>query len=455
MMQRLRSERRFAPILPVARSASDVSIPTGDVSSCDDSSTESYWLSPKSSNRPLGHDHSNNNNTKPMTNTITSSGDKYSLPTWSANPQSPGSDAASSSPVAQSSSVSFPTTTNRSTSSKNLLMLSHHDPHQFMQQQQERQRRISVLLLLGMTVMGLFAMIAPRVTLKQAATQIATFHSHRRDELQRRLTQYERDIQDIENQLSTLDFHYNQQHLGFVAAVSSETTEEAEGEEQLYHERNLSEMSALQQRLKNELAQAQYLKQLVQVVSRNATIEKFGRSDHYVEMELVFPDDRSDGPNRFVIKMASIDLMPHSVNTFLEMVSTGLLDGCSFILNALQVVKAAPLPYDGTSASDKAKAFAQHGLESVSFKEYSHEYPHKMYTVGFAADGSPSFYINTADNSEIHVGDPCFGKVISGFDTIHRLANSPTRNGIWFQHRIGIKSARIIPASSVLPVKEE
>lgn len=303
-------------------------------------------------------------------------------------------------------------------------------------------------------MMGLFAVIAPRVTLNQAATQIATFHSHR-DELQSRLTQYERDIQDIERQLNTIDFDYNQQHLGFVAASSESSDTDGE-----LHERNLSEMSELQQRLNNELAQAKYLKQLVQVVSRNATIEKFGRSDHYVEFELVFPDDNNnnnngdDGPNKFIMEMASIDLMPHSVNTFLEMVSIGLLDGCSFILNALQVVKAAPLPYDGTSASDKAKAFSQHGLESVSFKEYSDAYPHKMYTVGFAADGSPSFYINTADNSEIHVGDPCFGKVISGFDTIHRLANSPTRNGIWFQHRIGIKSARIIPVSAV-PMNDE
>ena len=429
-MQRLRSERRLVPILPVTRSTSDVSIPAGDVSSCDDSSTDSYWLSPKSSSRQSGHD-----------TTAANSSDKYGLPTWSSNPQSPGSDAASSSlsPV------------RTSLSSATVSLITHHP------------RRISVLLLLGVTMMGLFAVIAPRMTLHQAAQQIATFHSHR-DELQSRLSNYERDIQDIERQLNTLDFDYNQQHLGFVAASSDST--DTDGDERILHERNLSEMSELQLRLNNELAQAQRLKQLVQVVSRNATIEKFGRSDHYVELELVFPEDdnnnnnnnnnnnknmnkNNDGPNTFIIEMASIDLMPHSVNTFLEMVSIGLLDGCSFILNALQVVKAAPLPYDGTSASDKAKAFSQHGLESVSFKEYSTEYPHKMYTVGFAADGSPSFYINTADNSEIHVGDPCFGKVISGFDTIVRLANSPTRNGIWFQHRIGIKSARIVPASSI------
>jgi cyclophilin family peptidyl-prolyl cis-trans isomerase len=137
-------------------------------------------------------------------------------------------------------------------------------------------------------------------------------------------------------------------------------------------------------------------------------------------------------------------MMPHSVHTFLEMTSLGLLDGCSFILNAMHVLKVAPLPYDGSSAAEKAKNFAEKGLESVAFKEYNKNYPHKKYTVGFAADGSPSFYINTEDNSEIHVGDPCFGKVIEGFDTVARLEAMPTRNGIWFEKRIGIKSARLL-----------
>jgi len=162
------------------------------------------------------------------------------------------------------------------------------------------------------------------------------------------------------------------------------------------------------------------------------------------EMELIFPDGKL-GPTKFVIEMASLETMPHSVQTFMDMVSLHLLDGCSFILNALHVLKAAPLPYDGSSASQKAKSFADAGLESVSFREYDEKFPHKQFTVGFAADGSPSFYINTEDNSEIHSGDPCFGKIIEGFDTIHRLESAPTRSGIFFTKRIGIKQARILP----------
>jgi cyclophilin family peptidyl-prolyl cis-trans isomerase len=185
------------------------------------------------------------------------------------------------------------------------------------------------------------------------------------------------------------------------------------------------------------------LKEQVRAISKRDADAKYGAGVKRVEVELIFPGN-PDGPTTFVLEMAPLDLMPHSVYTFLEMVSSGLLDGCSFILNALHVLKAAPLPYDGTSASDKARDFLDSGLESVAFREYSPEFPHRQYTVGFAADGSPSFYINTEDNTEIHVGDPCFAKIVSGFDTIKRLEGSPTRNGIWFEHRIGIKRATVL-----------
>jgi cyclophilin family peptidyl-prolyl cis-trans isomerase len=204
-----------------------------------------------------------------------------------------------------------------------------------------------------------------------------------------------------------------------------------------------AEMDSIQRKLHVSAGHAESLKDQVQDISKRDTISKYGAGVKRVEIELIFPGS-TEGPNSFVIEMAPLDLMPHSVYTFLEMVSNGILDGCSFILNALHVLKAAPLPFDGTPAAVKASAFSKSGLVSVAFREYSPEYPHKKYTVGFAADGSPSFYINMEDNTKIHVGDPCFAKVVSGFDTIKRLEDSPTRNGIWFEHRIGIKRARVL-----------
>jgi cyclophilin family peptidyl-prolyl cis-trans isomerase len=206
----------------------------------------------------------------------------------------------------------------------------------------------------------------------------------------------------------------------------------------------VKEVQAIQDKLKQSAERLLVLKAQVQIVSKKDAIAKYGAGVKRVELELIFPDGGVGGPDTFVIEMADIELMPHSVWTFLEMTSAGLLDGCSFIMNALHVLKAAPLPYDGSPAHDKALAFHAHGLESVAFREYSPDYPHTRYTVGFAADGSPSFYINTEDNTHIHVGDPCFGKVISGFDTVRRLESSPTRNGIWFENRIGIRRATIL-----------
>jgi cyclophilin family peptidyl-prolyl cis-trans isomerase len=205
----------------------------------------------------------------------------------------------------------------------------------------------------------------------------------------------------------------------------------------------VEEVSAIQQKLKISADKAQKLKEQVQKISKLDALEKYGPGPYRIEMELTFPGNQA-GATKFEIEMAPLDLMPHSVYTFMEMASLGLLDGCSFILNALHVVKAAPLPSDGSFSQDKGQQFAANGLESVAFREYSSHYPHKRYTVGFAADGTPSFYINTDDNTEIHIGDPCFGTVVSGIETVKRLEASPTRNGIWFENRIGIKSAKVV-----------
>lgn len=205
----------------------------------------------------------------------------------------------------------------------------------------------------------------------------------------------------------------------------------------------VEEVSNLQDKVKELSQKADSLKEHVQELSKLEAIQKYGSGVHRVKIELAFPD-QLDGPDYFVIELAPMELMPHSVHFFLEMVSTGLLNGCSFILNALHVLKVAPLPYDGSSAAEKARAFTKHGLESVAFKEYSEKFPHKQYTVGFAADGSPSFYINTEDNDEIHIGDPCFGRIVEGLDAVKRLENCPTKNGIWFEQRIGIKRAVLL-----------
>lgn len=127
------------------------------------------------------------------------------------------------------------------------------------------------------------------------------------------------------------------------------------------------------------------------------------------------------------------------------MVSAGLWDGCSFVMNAVHVIKAAPLPSDGNDAGDKLAAFESQGLNHLAFEEYSEDFPHQQYTVGFSGGDSPSWYINTEDNMEIHSGDPCFCKVVNGFDVIRKLGTQPTKDGIcWYEKRVRIKHAKIL-----------
>lgn len=264
------------------------------------------------------------------------------------------------------------------------------------------------------------------------------------EKLHRQLGKADRDMRRLERELAALD-------------AIEQKREDDEVEERILRQSSvfadpdlIREMNNIQRKLKYSQTKADKLKTQVSEISKRDAIAKYGSGVIRVQLDLIFRLDKdgnplSDtGPHTLVMEMASIELMPHSVYTFLEMVSSGLLDGCSFILNALHVLKVAPLPYDGTSASDKARAFLEHGLESVAFREYSPEFPHSKFTVGFAADGSPSFYINTENNAEIHAGDPCFAKVISGFEAVRRLEKMPTRNGIWFENRIGIRSAVIL-----------
>jgi cyclophilin family peptidyl-prolyl cis-trans isomerase len=187
------------------------------------------------------------------------------------------------------------------------------------------------------------------------------------------------------------------------------------------------------------------LKEAIRRQSRQDVESRYGIGKTIqVEFTLQFPNG-DDGPNTIKMEMAPLELMPHSVDTFLKMVSFGLWDGCSFVLSAMHVLKAAPIPYERTkNPTEASKRFIEKRLNGPVFKEYNEAFPHRPLTVGFTGGESPSFYINTEDNTELHAGDPAFAKVVDGFDTIERVKKGPKENGIWLRDRIGFKSARII-----------
>jgi hypothetical protein len=340
------------------------------------------------------------------------SGDEYELPTWSSNPQSADDELGCRSPRSSRSQYVF-TAKPRSGGRYPLAVFA--------------------FCLLGLTLYT-NARSSLRLALAEVSDLIAL--SQR---LNHQVKTAEHDVRQLQREFVALDqMEQQKEDLELEESVRRKAAAFA-------NPKVVKEMQAVQQKLRDSSDRAQRLKEQVQEVSRADVISKYGDGVKRVKFELLFPGEEGlGGPTTFVIEMASLDLMPHSIFMFLEMVSFGLLDGTSFIMNALHVLKAAPLPYDYSPADEKSAAFKELGLQSVAFREYSPLYPHTKYTVGFAADGSPSFYINTDDNTEIHQGDPCFAKVVSGFDTIKRLESSPTRNGIWFERRIGIKKATVL-----------
>jgi cyclophilin family peptidyl-prolyl cis-trans isomerase len=131
----------------------------------------------------------------------------------------------------------------------------------------------------------------------------------------------------------------------------------------------------------------------------------------------------------FTVELFPVEKIPASVHTFLQQVHRGLWDGTSFYLNGKHVLMARPV--SGNGMISRRKEFAKAGVEHVIFAEYHEDYPHEPYTLGFTGNPpGPSFYINKQDNTIPHgpggkqhrKGEPCFGKIIIGTETIDRIS---------------------------------
>jgi hypothetical protein len=217
----------------------------------------------------------------------------------------------------------------------------------------------------------------------------------------------------------------------------------------------------------------------------------FGPGPHQVEFSVILPEPKPDHPDRavlrkFVIELAPLDAVPHAVHFFLEQVAHQLWDGTYFYLNGPHVVQVGPQYFEADMEHDhpddiipfykkdedrnRAMAlqyFREFDLEKLAFPDYSETYPHRAWTVGFAGRPSgPDFYVNKVDNTDAHgpggqnhhalgeeQGDPCFGTITSGRDTVARIFSQKTHSDksewhYFFEDPVEIKSARII---SVLP----
>mmetsp|Transcript_7987 Transcript_7987/g.13182 ORF Transcript_7987/g.13182 Transcript_7987/m.13182 type:complete len:511 (-) Transcript_7987:246-1778(-) len=193
-------------------------------------------------------------------------------------------------------------------------------------------------------------------------------------------------------------------------------------------------------------------------LSYQAVLERYGPGPHRVSMII----DLDDTQQEVLIELAPITLMPHSVHTFLSQLSEGYWTRGTpaIVMNPGHVLQACPHPcletkaMGGSYPGDPYVDMKHAGLDTVSFQEYHPEYPHEKYTIGFAGrpHSGPEFYINMMNNTMDHgpkeaitkkaiedeeevdemtmEPDPCFGKIISGFEVIDKIAEGLTRGDL-------------------------
>lgn len=155
------------------------------------------------------------------------------------------------------------------------------------------------------------------------------------------------------------------------------------------------------------------------------------------------------GPEqRMVVQLAPLDLVPHAVHFFLEQIEHGLWNSENYIyLNGPHVLQIGPQVWEedyGEMTDEEYEErrvghFYELGLEELIFPDYSEEYPHVQYTLGFTGrPGGPDFYINKMDNSETHgpggqdqhalehQADSCFGMIVEGIEVMQTIFNAKT-----------------------------
>lgn len=232
---------------------------------------------------------------------------------------------------------------------------------------------------------------------------------------------------------------------------------------------------------KKELAYKELIMSLqaaVQRESHRTVLEKFGAPPYRVEMTIRLPSNLNQDL-KFTIEMAPLEYMPHAVHVFLEQVAHGLWDRYSFFyVNGPHVVQCGPQatwqPGDTFSKEEERMRalapFQELQLDTLSFPEYSDQFLHEPWTLGFTGrPGGPDWYINKVNsrvvkvashtpccqwpytpspsfensqrnNSDAHCpggggsthelsdeyGDPCFAKVIDGFDSLRSMFSEAT-----------------------------
>lgn len=206
-------------------------------------------------------------------------------------------------------------------------------------------------------------------------------------------------------------------------------------------------VAAVEQERTQMLDDRRQLEMRVQEQSHYFANSSFGGGPHFVEFHVLFPPmerfDNKEMTGLFIVEIAPIDLMPHSVHVFLELIKSNFYVGTKFRL-AFRHIVGISIPADEEPSGVK--------LIKTAFREYNDNFPHQRWTLGLMGKGSfagPSFYISVVDNTKNNQGDPCVGGIVYGFDTIEAIQSMPV-SGNLLDDPVEITQTRFISLDELL-----
>eukprot|EP00580_Thalassiosira_gravida_P003918 CAMPEP_0201604352 /NCGR_PEP_ID=MMETSP0492-20130828/4525_1 /ASSEMBLY_ACC=CAM_ASM_000837 /TAXON_ID=420259 /ORGANISM="Thalassiosira gravida, Strain GMp14c1" /LENGTH=461 /DNA_ID=CAMNT_0048068371 /DNA_START=648 /DNA_END=2033 /DNA_ORIENTATION=- len=177
------------------------------------------------------------------------------------------------------------------------------------------------------------------------------------------------------------------------------------------------------------------MKEKITFRSRQAVLDEFGPGPHYVRLIFAFPTSPEN--ESILLELAPLDIMPHTIHTFLRMVKERMYAEGTFILSRDHIIVGGPVDLHNNENNRMLEQRMIHEGYfpdgALLFIEYTPDYPHVQHSVGFNQAGGPIFYFNMRDNTELHgphngdgggnkEGDPCFAKIVEGFDVVQRIA---------------------------------
>ena len=199
-----------------------------------------------------------------------------------------------------------------------------------------------------------------------------------------------------------------------------------------------------------------HMKNYIRQRNHQACKMEYGNGPFQVEFRLEFPATMGpeEEPNKFLVELASLAEMPHTIFTFLDLIDLQLFDDTAFVsANALQIEGGAPIhaPTEHTVKLYERYAKFGYGRTPLAFNEQSDQFPVQKFALGFAGApiGGPGLVIHMSDHRDDTDTDglnkAVFGKVVRGFDTLARVQAAPkSADGYRLAKNIRIVSVRLV-----------